>query len=163
MHHVGTKAEDSSLKNQFDQPQLTTHHSNKTSNESNDSPYDDKRQNVKNGGSPALVATSENSTSQDVEKGILRRTVTRETHTSAITAPYDEKDDFPEGGLKAWSVVLGAFCGSFSVFGIINSTAVLMDHFKEHQLKEYNEAQLGWIFGLALFLTFFCKPRASVL
>lgn len=29
----------------------------------------------------------------------------------------DEKDDFPEGGLRAWLVVIGAFCGSFSVFG----------------------------------------------
>jgi MFS family permease len=32
------------------------------------------------------------------------------------------------------------------VFGIINSTAILLEYF----------SQIGWIFGLALFLTFFC-------
>ncbi|KAH8594383.1 major facilitator superfamily domain-containing protein [Bisporella sp. PMI_857] len=68
----------------------------------------------------------------------------------------EDKDNFPEGGLKAWSVVVGAFCGSFSVFGIINSTACLLDYFQANQLKDYSPSQIGWIFGLALFLTFFC-------
>jgi hypothetical protein len=68
----------------------------------------------------------------------------------------DDKDDFPEGGLKGWSVVIGSFCGSFSVFGIINSTAILLEYFRAHQLKDYNASQIGWIFGLSLFLTFFC-------
>lgn len=66
-----------------------------------------------------------------------------------------EKDDFPEGGLKAWSVVVGAFCGGFAVFGIINSTAVLLDYFQQHQLKDKTPSQIGWIFGLGLFATFF--------
>jgi hypothetical protein len=67
----------------------------------------------------------------------------------------DEKDDFPEGG-RGWLVCFGAFCGSFSVFGIINSTGVLLDYFSTHQLKDYTSSQIGWIFGLSLFLTFFC-------
>ena len=28
---------------------------------------------------------------------------------------------FPEGGLKAWLVVLGCWCTSFASFGIVNS------------------------------------------
>ena len=32
-----------------------------------------------------------------------------------------EDDEFPEGGIKAWSVVLGSFCALFSALGIINS------------------------------------------
>ena len=67
----------------------------------------------------------------------------------------DEKDDFPEGG-RGWLVCFGAFCGSFSVFGIINSTGTLLDYFSTHQLKDYTSSQIGWIFGLSLFLTFFC-------
>lgn len=75
---------------------------------------------------------------------------------STLAALDDDKDDFPEGGLRAWLVVLGAFCGSFSVFGIINSTAILLEYFSTHQLKDNSSSQIGWIFGLALFLTFFC-------
>lgn len=102
-----------------------------------------------------LATVTENS-NPDLEKGVLQQPNTSGSDISSIADPFDEKDDFPEGGLKAWSVVLGAFCGSFSVFGIINSTAVLMDYFTEHQLKGYTSSQIGWIFGLALFLTFFC-------
>lgn len=68
----------------------------------------------------------------------------------------DEKDDFPEGGIRGWSVVLGSFCGSFSVFGIINSTAIFQEYFSTHQLSQHSPSQIGWIFSLSLFLTFFC-------
>lgn len=74
---------------------------------------------------------------------------------SAATG-QDDKNDFPEGGVKSWSVVVGAFCGLFSVFGIINSTAVLLQYMQENQLKDYSPGEIGWIFGLSLFLTFFC-------
>ena len=118
--------------------------------------YESEKSDVKNddvtvAGEPGAV--TEKSSNSDPEKGGLQRS---NSSRSSLAAPYDDKDDFPEGGLKAWSVVLGAFCGSFSVFGIINSTAVLMDYFQQHQLKEYNSSQIGWIFGFALFLTFFC-------
>lgn len=68
----------------------------------------------------------------------------------------DEKDDFPEGGLRGWSVVVGSFCGSFSVFGIINSTGIFQEYFSTHQLKSHSPSQIGWIWSLSLFLTFFC-------
>ncbi|EPE26923.1 MFS general substrate transporter [Glarea lozoyensis ATCC 20868] len=89
------------------------------------------------------------------EKGILYANQTPESDNSTVNGE-DDKDDFPEGGLKGWSVVLGSFCGSFSVFGIINSTAILLDYLQQNQLKEYSPSALGWIFGTALFLTFFC-------
>ncbi|KAL3428493.1 transporter MCH4-like protein 10 [Phlyctema vagabunda] len=83
----------------------------------------------------------------DTEKGV---------QDDGSVVERDEKDDFPEGGLKAWSVVLGSFCGSFSVFGIINSTAIFQEYFTANQLSAYTPSQIGWIFGTALFLTFFC-------
>lgn len=30
-------------------------------------------------------------------------------------------DDFPEGGVKAWGVVAGAFCVLFCTFGYLNA------------------------------------------
>jgi hypothetical protein len=104
-------------------------------------------------GPPAIVTRDPQNVK---EKGVFDQSRTSGSDGSSLAAPYDDKDDFPEGGLRGWSVVVGAFCGSFSVFGIINSTAILLDFFSEHQLKGYTPSQIGWIFGLALFLTFFC-------
>jgi len=74
----------------------------------------------------------------------------------SIDSIEENKDDFPEGGLRAWAVVAGSFCGLFSVFGIINSTGVILQYLSANQLKDYSPSQVGWIFGLSLFLTFFC-------
>ena len=38
----------------------------------------------------------------------------------------DDNEIFPEGGLKAWSVVLGSFCLLFASLGIMNSTGVCL-------------------------------------
>lgn len=48
-------------------------------------------------------------------------------NTAAITDTSPEKGrekgspTFPEGGSRAWSVVLGAWCVSFSTFGYMNA------------------------------------------
>ncbi|TVY32945.1 Riboflavin transporter [Lachnellula subtilissima] len=149
MHRVGThSAEDScSIKHQSQ----------------NDGVGDDPRtRDVEKGGvvgndGPAAVAETQNSSSPSPSggKGIFHPTLAPEVDDVTLTGP-DDKDDFPEGGLKGWSVVVGSFCGSFSVFGIINSTAILLQYFQENQLKDYSPSQIGWIFGLSLFLTFFC-------
>lgn len=67
----------------------------------------------------------------------------------------DENLDFPEGGLQAWLVVFGSFCAMLSVFGIINTAAVFESYFSTNQLSEYSASQIGWIFGLYLFIVFF--------
>jgi hypothetical protein len=103
-------------------------------------------------GQPAVENPSPQSGNEKEPSGTM---VGNEADDSTLPA-YDDKDDFPEGGLKAWLVVCGSFCGSFAVFGIINSTAILLEYFSSHQLKDYSPSQIGWIFGLSLFLTFFC-------
>ncbi|KAI9148961.1 Riboflavin transporter MCH5 [Paramyrothecium foliicola] len=62
---------------------------------------------------------------------------------------------YPEGGLRAWSVVLGSFCIMLCVFGVINSAAVFELYFKQHQLSSYSRAEIGWIFSLYLFTVYF--------
>lgn len=62
---------------------------------------------------------------------------------------------FPEGGLAAWLAVVGSFSAMLSIFGLINSSAVFESYFSEHQLKDYNSSQIGWIFSLYLFMVFF--------
>ncbi|KAI1209927.1 MFS general substrate transporter [Annulohypoxylon truncatum] len=67
----------------------------------------------------------------------------------------DEESDFPEGGLRAWLVVLGSFCSMVSVYGIINVAAVFESYFSTHQLVGYSSSTIGWIFSVYLFIVFF--------
>lgn len=68
----------------------------------------------------------------------------------------DEDDDYPEGGLKAWLVVLGSWLALFSALGLMNTLATFQAYVAIHQLEGYSEGQIGWIFSLYTFLTFFC-------
>lgn len=70
------------------------------------------------------------------------------------TENHEPNLDFPEGGLQAWLVVFGSFCGMFSVYGLINTAAVFESYFSENQLKDYSSSQIGWIFSLYLFMVF---------
>ncbi|KAF5663188.1 monocarboxylate transporter [Fusarium heterosporum] len=72
------------------------------------------------------------------------------------SAPIDHQADleFPEGGLQAWLVVFGAFCGMLSVYGLINTAAVFESYFSQNQLRDYTSSQIGWIFSVYLFIVF---------
>lgn len=91
---------------------------------------------------------------EDLEAGNLQSASDQPSEEASIRE--NEKDDFPEGGREAWLVVVGSFCGSFSVFGILNCSSIMLEYFATNQLKDYNTGQIGWLFGVSLFLTFFC-------
>ncbi|KAJ6102427.1 hypothetical protein N7486_004854 [Penicillium sp. IBT 16267x] len=65
-----------------------------------------------------------------------------------------EEDRYPEGGLKAWSVVLGAWCAMIPSMGLLNSLGTLQAWTSTHQLKDYSESSVGWIFGAYAFFLF---------
>lgn len=74
---------------------------------------------------------------------------------SGSDSEAESDDDFPEGGLEAWLVVLGSFCAMISVYGLINSAAVFESYFTTHQLAGYDSSTIGWIFSTYLFMVFF--------
>ena len=62
---------------------------------------------------------------------------------------------YPERGLKAYSVVFGAWLILFPASGILNSTGVFQAWLFQHQLQGYSESEVGWIFSTFAFLFFF--------
>jgi len=40
------------------------------------------------------------------------------------------QDDFPDGGLRAWLVLLGVSCAAFATVGYVNSFGVFQDHYQ---------------------------------
>ena len=118
-------------------------------------PIDDSAQRVD---SPALISPDDPagkpvSRKEKTEQSLEEQ---RELTSDKADTKDDGSDAFPEGGARAWSVTAGSFCGNFAVFGIINTTAVFQEYFSTHQLSGYSPGQIGWIFSLSLFLTFFC-------
>jgi MFS family permease len=61
---------------------------------------------------------------------------------------------FPDGGLRAWLVVMGAFCCLIVSFGWINCIGVFQAYYSTHQLSEYTSQEIAWIPSLEAFCMF---------
>ncbi|KAL5361114.1 major facilitator superfamily domain-containing protein [Aspergillus floccosus] len=64
----------------------------------------------------------------------------------------NETKDFPEGGLRAWTVVAGSFCIMFCTFGYLNTWGVYQNYYLNHQLRNYTSSSIAWIGSIQLFL-----------
>jgi hypothetical protein len=72
-----------------------------------------------------------------------------------------DEDYFPEGGRAAWSALAGCFCAWMSAFGLMNTVGTFQAYLYNHQLSAYSEAEIGWIFGLYLFMAYCCGVQAG--
>ena len=68
----------------------------------------------------------------------------------------DDGHSYPEGGMKAWGVVIGAWSGMIASFGILNTVGTFQAYLSQHQLAYHSPGSIGWIFSIFAFLTFFC-------
>ncbi|KAG1733960.1 major facilitator superfamily domain-containing protein [Suillus lakei] len=61
-------------------------------------------------------------------------------------------DEFPEGGLAAWTTVLGSFLVQFCGFGYATSFGVYQDFYTQHYLTKQTSSAISWIGSFNLFL-----------
>jgi len=87
---------------------------------------------------------SDNASSANITKESSPSLQPTDTHT------------YPEGGLRAWLVVLGCFSGMTACFGLMNSVGVFQAYLSVHQLSHLPPFTVGWIFSIYVFLAFFC-------
>ncbi|ODV85317.1 hypothetical protein CANARDRAFT_7962 [[Candida] arabinofermentans NRRL YB-2248] len=78
---------------------------------------------------------------------------------SAIEDDNENENDptelkYPEGGWKAYSVVLASLLGMVSSFGLMNSTGAIESYLEKNTLKTTSTTTISWIFALFSFLTF---------
>ncbi|KAM5513784.1 monocarboxylate permease-like protein [Fusarium oxysporum f. sp. phaseoli] len=66
--------------------------------------------------------------------------------------------DFPDGGLKAWSVVVGAFFGLFVSFGWTNCVGLFQGYYEANQLRDLSPSNVSWIPALSMFMMFITGP-----
>lgn len=61
---------------------------------------------------------------------------------------------YPDGGIRAWLVVLGSFCAMAISFGLSNGTGSIQDYLAQERLSTYSDSDVGWIFSLWLFFMY---------
>ncbi|KAF1851629.1 MFS general substrate transporter [Cucurbitaria berberidis CBS 394.84] len=72
-----------------------------------------------------------------------------------------QQEECPEGGIAAWLVVAGGFCGIFVAFGLMNSVGVFQAYLSTHQLSSYSAGTISWIFSMYIFLALFSSLQAG--
>ena len=92
---------------------------------------------------------------------VLKRRVSKDTSSASVNLDEDagptpqqasDGPSYPEGGLRAWSVVVGSFCGMLASFGLMNSVGIFQACLSTHQLAQYSEGTIGWLFSIYVFL-----------
>lgn len=75
--------------------------------------------------------------------------------TKSSSSNIDPHGEFyPEGGTRAWLVVLGSFSGMVAALGIMNTIGVYESYLARHQLASYSTSSIGWILSIYVFLAF---------
>ncbi|KAJ6540489.1 MFS general substrate transporter [Mycena capillaripes] len=67
-------------------------------------------------------------------------------------APSEYQISYPDGGLRAWLIVLGAFFSTFSTFGYVNSWGVFQTYYQLNLLKDSSSSAMciALTFGVAV-------------
>lgn len=64
-------------------------------------------------------------------------------------------ESYPDRGFRAYSIVLGAWLALLPASGLLNSTGIFQAWLLDHELRNYTESQIAWIFSVFAFLFFF--------
>ncbi|KAF5004708.1 hypothetical protein FDECE_8819 [Fusarium decemcellulare] len=101
--------------------------------------------------------------SETVQRGLEPMERQSDKDVSSVgDASFSEEDEkHPEGGVKAWLTVLGAWCAMVPSMGLLNTHAVLQAWVMEHELKGLPESQIGWIFSCYAFFLYFCGAQVG--
>ncbi|KAJ7881820.1 major facilitator superfamily domain-containing protein [Mycena olivaceomarginata] len=68
---------------------------------------------------------------------------------------FTDEISYPDGGLRAWLIVLGAFFSTFSTFGYVNSWGqVFQTYYQLTLLKDSSSSAISWIGSVQIALTF---------
>ncbi|KAF7558189.1 hypothetical protein G7Z17_g122 [Cylindrodendrum hubeiense] len=101
--------------------------------------------------------------SPEVDNEFTDKSSATEQPDAEAAPPAGYKSDAPNGGTKAWLVVLGAWCTSFCSFGWINSVGVFQEYYQNNILKDYSASTISWIPSLQIFFMMAMGPIIGML
>ncbi|KIJ30328.1 hypothetical protein M422DRAFT_268194 [Sphaerobolus stellatus SS14] len=89
--------------------------------------------------SPILTNNASTSSKLNGEDAALSY---REKSTQESTLNVEDDDNYPDGGLRAWLVVFGAMCNTFSTFGYVDSWGTFQAYYQVTHLKTISPSDM---------------------
>ncbi|KAL4924052.1 MCT family MFS transporter [Aspergillus undulatus] len=83
--------------------------------------------------------------------------MSNQVSTTALVTPdttVDADDGPPDGGTRAWLVVLGGFLTYFVTFGLLNSFGTFQVYYGQELMPHEDESAISWIGSIQLFLLY---------
>lgn len=107
---------------------------------------------------PEAVAEADIEAGEKVTEG--QQQMAAEKDTGPHPGSGFHPSDFPDGGVQAWLVVFGGWCGLFCTFGFINCIGVFQEYYERGPLSTYSSSTISWItsmevWGMVFFGLFF--------
>ncbi|KAF2664993.1 MFS general substrate transporter [Microthyrium microscopicum] len=99
----------------------------------------------------------ESSDEVDMEPSVVKEKDSESNEDHSLPTFSGSPNDaaiYPEGGLRAWLVVLGSFSGMLASFGFMNTIGVFQEYISRNQLSTYSDSTIGWIFSMYIFIAF---------
>lgn len=100
------------------------------------------------------MTTSREPTTSDVsEKKRLTLSPDR-SEDAVMTTPKEASSaasEFPDGGLEAWTTVLGGWCCCLCSYGWLSSIGVFQTYYEEQLLRSYSSTEISWILSVQVF------------
>jgi len=81
-------------------------------------------------------------------------TVPTKDHDNELEREVSKSDEFPDGGIRAWMVAVGASSAFFCTLGFTNSFGVFQAYYQFHQMPNEPADNIAWIGGIQAFLIF---------
>jgi MFS family permease len=83
--------------------------------------------------------------------------------SSTIEKQYFNDESYPDGGLRAWLVVLGSFFLLFAAFGFQTSIGLFQLYWSLNQLQDWSPGRIAWIPSVFIFLSLALSVQASAI
>ncbi|KAK4449505.1 hypothetical protein QBC34DRAFT_448853 [Podospora aff. communis PSN243] len=68
-----------------------------------------------------------------------------------------------DAGFRPWKVVIGCFCLTVAVYGLLSSIGLFQTYWRGHQLRHKAESEISWVISVFGFLDCFCGVLDGVL
>ncbi|OCB87716.1 MFS general substrate transporter [Sanghuangporus baumii] len=89
-----------------------------------------------------------------VSKSFPEKLQEESTTSTSYASSQTDAVKYPEGGLRAWMVVLGSFLVYFASFGVINSFGTFQEFYIQNYLSNYSATAIAFIGSLQITLLY---------